>query len=241
MPVSDSVRRDLAPHGVLRAALNHGNRVLVNRDANGDAFGITVDIARALADEIGLELTLIDHERAIDVSSTAGDDLWDICFLAVDPKRAETIAFTHPYIRIEGCFLVAQGVGITDPDALVAADVAISSVEGSAYTLHLARQPVSDKLVIFPDFQSALAAMDAGQVAAIAGVRQPLLHEAEKRPGSRVLDPPFMEILQAMGTPASRSEAAVFLKTFITDLTRSGRVGQILERHGVSAECADIF
>lgn len=238
MPVTDALRRAYAPTGTLRAALNHGNRVLVSRDAEGRAQGITVDLAQALADDLGLDLTLVEFERAVDVSSRATGDVWDICFLAVDPKRAETIWFTHPYIRIEGSYLVAPSVTVPDAGALVAESHRIGTVEGSAYTLHLMRQEGAGNLVSYPDIFAALAAMDAGEVAGIAGVREAMAGEAALRPGSRVLEPPFMEIRQAMGMPTGRPEPAAHLAAFLGDLARSGRVGEILERHGVSAECA---
>lgn len=46
MTVSDDLRRDLAPTGVLRAAINFGNQVLAQRDAvSGEARGVSVDLA----------------------------------------------------------------------------------------------------------------------------------------------------------------------------------------------------
>ncbi|MET3587931.1 polar amino acid transport system substrate-binding protein [Pseudorhizobium tarimense] len=238
MMVSDALRAAFAPYKRLRVALNHGNRVLVSRDKTGDAYGITVDLARALAQRLELELEFIHYERAIDVSNNAAYDRFDICFLAVDPKRAETIAFTDPYIRIEGSYLAAPHCDVPDADTLVADGLPVGSVEGSAYTLDLSRKPGSKHLVVFADVHAALEALDKGAVAAIAGIRDVMQLEAEKRPGARVLDPPFMEILQAMGMPVGRPDAAQYLRDFVSDMARSGRVGEILERHGISAACA---
>ena len=119
MAVEESVRRDYAPTGKLRVALNFGNRVLVGRDANRTPVGISVDLARALADELSLDLALVEFERAVDVSNAAQDDLWDACFLAVDPQRAKTIAFTHPYVRISGAYLVSAAMPGVLPEATI--------------------------------------------------------------------------------------------------------------------------
>lgn len=113
-------------------------------------------------------------------------------------------------------------------------------VDGSAYTLYLARKPGAEHLVYYPDIQAALKALDSGEVAAIAGIKDVMQVEAALREGSRVVEPHFMEILQAMGMPVGRPKAADYLSAFIADLARSGRVGEILERHGVSATCAVI-
>ena len=236
--INDALRREYAPHGTLRAAINHGNRVLARRDAQGAAKGITIDLARALAEALALPLTLVEMERAGDVSASASDDVWDVCFLAVDPKRAETITFTQPYIRIEGRYLAGPQTNVADFAALVDARLPVGTVEGSAYTLHLRRQPGAQALVPFARISDALSALDAGRVAAIAGIGTAMQAEAATRPGARVLHPPFMDILQAMGTPVGRPDAHAHLSAFLADLSRKGRIGAILEFHGVSAKAA---
>ncbi|WP_116086879.1 transporter substrate-binding domain-containing protein [Tropicimonas sp. IMCC34011] len=234
----EDLRRAYAPTGRLRVALNHGNAVLVSRDESGTAHGISVDLARALADRLGLQAVFLDHERAVEVSSTAEDDRWDVCFLAVDPDRAKTIHFTNPYIRIEGCYLAGAETEVADSKALIAEGLKVGTVKGSAYTLHLKRQQGAENLVEYENLETALAALDEGQVAAIAGIREAMETKSETRPGTRVLQPPFMEIRQAMGLPTGRPDAAAHLDAFIAEMARAGRVGEILERHGVSKDCA---
>ncbi|MEI4488699.1 transporter substrate-binding domain-containing protein [Frigidibacter sp. MR17.14] len=232
------LRRQFAPSGALRAALNHGNRVLVGRDDAGTAIGISVDLARALAAHLDLPLELVDYNRAVDVSNSATSDAWDVCFLAVDPDRAATIDFTEPYVAIEGCYLASAGCSATDAAELVASGAPVGTVTGSAYTLTLVRQPGAEALVHFPDIFAALEALDTGRVAAIAGIGTVMEAEAARRPGARTLAPPFMQIRQAMAIVKGRPEAAAELRRFIAERARSGAVGDILERHGVSRACA---
>lgn len=238
MPISEDVKGQYAPQGTLRVALNHGNRILVGRNDEGAPFGISVDLARALSAELGLPLEFVEFDRAVDVSSSASDDLWDVCFLAVDPKRAETIDFTNPYIRIEGRYLAAPGCDAADAEALVASGAQVGTVKGSAYTLTLERKPGAEHLVVYEDIDAMLAALDAGEVMAGAGIGAVMEAESDKRPGARVLSPPFMEIRQAMAIIKGRPLAAAHLKDFISRLAKQGKVGDILERHGVSRDCA---
>ncbi|SDI41117.1 transporter substrate-binding domain-containing protein [Salipiger marinus] len=238
MDLSLSQKQALVPTGCLRAALNHGNFVLVSRNEQHQPMGISVDLARAFAKAAGLDLDFVEYDRAADVSASADRGEWDICFLAVDPKRAETLDFTQPYIRIDGRYLAGPHCDLADAGALVAAGAKVGSVEGSAYTLTLARQEGAEHLVLFPTLAESLAALDAGKVAAIAGIGEAMAHEAAKRPGSRVLSPPFMEIRQAMAMPQGRPEAARILKDWLAGAARSGLTGDILERHGVARSCA---
>lgn len=233
--ITREIRHAIAPKGVLRVALNHANRVLVTRDQEGSAQGISVDLARALAGRLHLPLTFIHRDRAVDVSTAAQADVYDICFLAVDPDRARTIHFTAPYAQIEGAYLVGPQCDTRDAHTLIDEGHKVGTVEGSAYTLDLARKPGSEYLVHFSDIRAALDALDDDAVAAVAGIRAVLEREAADRAGARVVDPSFMQIRQAMGMPAGRPAAARFLDFFVADMLRLGRVGEILERHGVSA------
>ncbi|WP_108660969.1 transporter substrate-binding domain-containing protein [Acuticoccus kandeliae] len=236
--ISNDIARQFAPKGVMRVALNHGNRVLVRREADGTPAGISVDLARALARHLGLDLAFVDYERAVDVSASAGEDAWDVCFLAVDPERARTIRFTAPYVRIEGCYLAGPRATAADAPGLVRSGAKVGTVTGSAYTLTLLRKPGAENLVMHEEYSDALAALDTGAVDAIAGIRQAMEDEAEHRPGSRVLMPPFMEIRQAMAMPEGRPVASEVLAAWLADAARSGLVADILERHGVARDCA---
>lgn len=237
MPITEDLKVDFAPGGTLRVALNHGNRVLVGREKEGRPVGISVDLAKALAKDLDLNIEFIEFERAGDVSKAAQGNVWDLAFLAVDPARAEVMDFTAPYVRIEGSYLVAPGVDVEDPEDVLSSGLRVAAVEGSAYTLHLARQPGAEALVKYPRIEDALLALDNGTADAIAGIRQAMDAESARRPGSRVLDKPFMEIRQAMAMPAGRQRASEYLKTYLTAQIRSGAVGDILERYGVPRDC----
>ena len=238
MTDKDAVTREFCPTGVLRAALNFGNRVLIGRDEAGRPMGITADLARALADLLGVELRFVEMDRAVDVSASATEELWDLCFLALDPKRAETIHFSAPYVQIDGSYLAGATCPAQTSHDLVASGLPVGSVEGSAYSLTLARLPGAEHVVYFHDIHAMLAALDQGRVAAVAGIASVMAEEALHRPGSRLLSPPFMSIRQAMGLPAGRRRAAAALQDFVTTAARSGLIADILERHGVDRTCA---
>ena len=48
------VIKELAPTGKLRAAMNFGNPVLVQKAANGEPVGVTPELAAALAKRLGV-------------------------------------------------------------------------------------------------------------------------------------------------------------------------------------------
>ncbi len=137
---SPVVIHDLAPTGTLRAAINLGNPVLARRDArDGSLAGVSVDLARELGRRLGVPVTLVPYDSAGAVSGAARGGAWDVCFLAVDPKRAEDIIFTEPYVVIEGSYLVPADSPIETNEDVDRAGVRIAVGVGSAYDLFLTR------------------------------------------------------------------------------------------------------
>jgi polar amino acid transport system substrate-binding protein len=60
-----------------------------------------------------------------------------------------------------------------------------------------------------------------------------LIANAEKLPGSRVLDGRFMAIQQALGIPKARQAGATYLREFIEDVKASGFVAQAIAKAGI--------
>ena len=228
----------LAPTGTLRAAINLGNAVLAHRDADGVVSGVSVDLARALAERIGVPLSLVTYDSAGAVSNAAGSGAWDICFLAVDPKRAEGIVFTAPYVVIEGSYLVPAVSPIRSMDDVDRAGIRIAVGRGSAYDLHLTRAIRHATLERAATSPAAIALFAESGLEVAANVRQPLEAYAAAHPEVRMLPGHFMEIAQAMGVPKDRIAGAAYLRRFVEAMKADGFVARSLKANGQEATVA---
>jgi polar amino acid transport system substrate-binding protein len=231
--VPSDVVKDLAPTGKLRAAINQGNTVLAQGTPQ-EPRGITVDLARELAKRLGVPLEMTTYDAAGKVFEALKAGTWDIAFLAIEPVRAAEIAFTAPYVIIEGNFMVPADSGLKTVAEVDRDGVRIAVAKGSAYDLYLTRTLKSAKLV---RAQTGPAAMDmfvADKLEAAAGVKQPIVQYANSHPGLRVIEQRFMAIEQAMGTPKARYDgreaAPRYLRTFIEEMKASGFVADALKR-----------
>jgi polar amino acid transport system substrate-binding protein len=231
--ISPEALRELAPTGRLRAAINAGNAVLVQKnEQTGELTGITVDLARELARRLGIDVELIPFNAAGKVADSAGDDIWDISFLAVDPARATGISFSTPYVVIESSYMVRN-----DSPLHVLADVDREGVrvavgKGAAYDLYLTRALKHAKLERAGTSELAIELFVEKSLEAVAGVKQPLLAYAASHRGFRVMDGSFTAIAQAMGVPKGREAAAAYIDDFIEELKASGFVASSLQRAG---------
>ena len=100
-----AIATDLAPTGPLRASINLGNPVLA-QGTHAEPGGVTVDLARELATRLSVPLELLTFEAAKDSYAAMAEGRADVCFLAVDPAREKDVAFTAPYVVIQGVYAV---------------------------------------------------------------------------------------------------------------------------------------
>jgi polar amino acid transport system substrate-binding protein len=231
----DIARAELAPRGVLRAALNLGNTVLVQRAAeSGDVQGVSVDLARELARRLGVPVEFFIFDAAGKVFEALASDAWDLAFLAIDPARAREIEFTAPYLLIEGAYVVRDGAPYKTSAEVDRPGVHVAVGKGSAYALYLGRNLQHAQLDLQPTGAEAFATfMDHGLEAA-AGVRQVASAFAAKHAGLRVLDDSFMTIRQALGVPKARAAAIPFLAAFVEEMKSRGAIAESLLRSGQS-------
>jgi polar amino acid transport system substrate-binding protein len=231
--LSPDLVRELAPTGRLRAAINFGNSVLAQPDpAGGPPRGVSGELARELARRLGVGIDYVTFDAAGKVFEALKEGLWDVAFLAVDPVRAAGIAFTAPYVMIEGVYLVPTDSGLHTVEDVDRDGVRVAVAQGSAYDLYLSRSLKHATLLRQPSGPEALEMFMRDRLEAAAGVRQPINAFAQAHPDTRVIPGRFMAIEQAMGTVKGREAGIACLRTFIEEMKASGFVARALEASG---------
>lgn len=223
-----TVADDLAPTGALVASINLGNPVLAQGTPH-EPRGVTVDLARDLADRLGVPLELRTFDAARDSFAAVRDGVAGVGFLAIDPSRAEEVAFTPPYVVIEGVYAVPPGSSIREPAEVDRPGIRIGVKAGSAYDLHLTRELLAAEVV-----RGAEGTTVAGEqgLEVAAGIRVPVTRWAEGA-GWRVLEPAFMRIRQAVATGRPCTpETLTFLVDWIEARKADGFVADALARSG---------
>ena len=223
-----------APTGVLRASLNVGNPVLANLDKDGKPFGISIDLARALAEKLGVACELIVNETAGKSVATVEAGRADIGFFAIDPERGKDIAFTAAYVLIEGYYMVRTDSLISkNSDVDIAGKQAVVG-KGSAYDLFLTRHLKNATIIRAESSQAVIPDFLAQHIEIAAGVKQQLEADTKGVTGLRMLPERFMVINQAMGVPKTKGPAAaVYLRHFVEEMKAKGFVKDSMTRHGI--------
>lgn len=226
-----SVTADLAPTGVLRASINLGNPVLAQGTPQAPR-GITVDLAREIAARLAVPVEFLCFDAARKSFEAMADGRADVCFLAIEAARETEVAFTAPYVLIEGVYVVPQDSGLKTPEDVDAPGIRIGVKTGSAYDLYLTRTLRHATLVRGDEGVDIFAAqgLEAG-----AGIRQPMSAYVSAHPETRLIEQGFMEIRQAVGTSTTRRPETVrFLRDLVEELKADGFVAASLRRAGQS-------
>ncbi len=233
----EDIRAELAPTGVLRAAINLSNFLLVTgKTATGDPLGVSPDIARAVADRLGVGVEYITYKTPGELADAAGEDIWDIGNIGAEPERAKTIAFTAAYAEIEATYLVPANSPIQSIGEVDRNGVRIGVYGRSAYGLWLSDHIENAELVKTDGVDASFDLFVEKELEALAGLRPRLIKDVEKLPGARILDGKFSSVQQAIGTKPDRQIAAAFLRDFVEEAKTSGLVACLIEKHGVTGQ-----
>lgn len=232
--ITPAARSELAPTGKLRVAINHSNFLLVNPGSpHGAPEGIAPDLAAELARRIGVPIEYIGFDGAGKTADAIRDAKVDAGFIASEAERASVIDFSSAYLELPATYLVPAGSPIRSLADVDREGVRIAISNRSAYDLYLTRTLKHAKLVKAEGIPASVRLFVDEKLDALAGLKPGLLADAQKVPGSRLLDGQFTAVQQSIGVPKGRSAAAQYLREFVEDAKRSGLVAQLVEKHGV--------
>ena len=233
--MSTELQKAFAPTGKLRASINLGNPILANKHPQtGDPFGVSIDLASAFAKRLGVDIELVVFDAAGKSVEAVRNEQADIGFFAIDPLRGDGIAFTAPYVLIEGAYLVPNASPIRANEEVDRPGIRVTVGKGSAYDLYLTRELKQAEIVRAPTSPTVVDVFVEQQLEVAAGVKQQLEADQQRFAGFRLLPGRFMVIQQAMGMPKSRgAEAAAYLAKFVEDMKAGSVVADALKRHGI--------
>jgi polar amino acid transport system substrate-binding protein len=232
--MTQAIIQELAPHGTLRAAINMINFLLVSsRGPNGEPQGVGPDMARAIADELGVGLELVPYASPGELADAAAQGAWDIGLIGAEPARAQHITFTSAYVEIEATYLVPPGSTLQHVSQIDQPGVRIAVAARSAYDLWLQRNIRHAQLVHAEGFDATFELFRQQGLQALACLRPRLMSDAQAWPGSRILEGRFTAVQQAIGTLKHNTHAAEFLQAFVDRSIRNGLVQQLIDRHGI--------
>ncbi|MEK9752956.1 MAG: transporter substrate-binding domain-containing protein [Rhodospirillaceae bacterium] len=234
----EAIRAELVEPGVLHAGVNLGNILLVTgKSADGGPEGVSPDMAKGIADKLGVKVKYNTFPTPGEVADAVAG--WDIGLIAIEPKRAEVIAFCSPYVEIEATYLVPAGSKLQTIEDVDQPGIKIAVSDRSAYDLYLSRTLKHAELVRAKGLPATFQMFkhgDQGGQDALAGLVPALKENSLEMPGSRLIPGRFTTVTQAIGTRPAAKKLNAFVEAFIQDAKGSGLVQTLIDKHGVTGK-----
>ena len=237
MFVSNVVKQQLAPTGILRAGINLSNFLLASSTAaDGSPQGISPDIANLVASKLGLPCELVCFDRPGKLADAVNQDIWDIGNIAFEAERAQTLDFSHPYVVIEANFLVRHDDDFWTNDDIDRAAAKIAVSERSAYDLWLTDHFSQAQIIRASSIQAAHDLFFEKKVDVLASLKPKLLEDMANHSGLRMIDPPFTAVKQSIGLAKGKADSIAFLNALIAQSIKNGWIAAQLELHGMTGK-----
>lgn len=223
-----AARSSLAPTGVLRAAINMSNFLLVTNRVGPD--GISPALARALGLALGVQVELVPYAGPQEVVDAASRGEWDVANIAADGARTG-IAFSTPYAEIQSSILVATGSSIQTFTDVDQDGVVVLSKAGAAYTQWLQRNLVRAQVRGVESVERGLEDFRTSEKnVVLAGLRSRLMEDSQVA-GGHVIPGAFCVARQAIGVETGKNIG--FVTAFVRAVIESGYVEALIREHGI--------
>lgn len=212
----DAARRELAPTGTLRLAVNTANAEMASERRPGEFVGKAIELSGRMAKDWKVAVEIVPFASGGTILDNMG--AWDAAVLAVEASRLDRIHFSPAFATVDATLATVGTMPISTCRAADMQGVRIAVVRGAAYTAHLEREFRHCELVAFAAPMPARAAMLSGDCDFVAGIRSTLCSLANETPSVRVLDDDFLRIPQALAIPRDRSNARMALDDWFARL-----------------------
>jgi polar amino acid transport system substrate-binding protein len=229
-----SAAATLCPTGKLRAALIRSNPVLVTLRPDGVLGGVSVTVARALAEHLGVPIELKPYDNPARYNESLETDKWDVGLAARDPLRADHLAFSATFMEVDNGYVARAGVALTSADDVDRPGIRIAVAQASAPHTVLRRLIKQAEIVPIPGgFEAARDALAKGE-ADIYGENLHLAYRiADAVPGAHVLPGRFNVVQMAIGVRKRAATELPAVDEFVNRIRVDGTVQKAITEAGL--------
>jgi polar amino acid transport system substrate-binding protein len=200
------------------------------KKSNGKIVGFDPDVAKKLADALGVKLKLIpiDGTARLSVMKSGRADVNISAYTATN-ERAQKVAFTIPYKAQGAGVLYRKSNPIKSLKDLAGKRVAVA--RGSTNDTIVTQDFPKAKPVRFGNIADALQAVKSGKVDAAMETYYTTHHDAKNNSNLAAVDaPPIKPDLISMGVLPDQQVWLNYLNNFIRNLISSGTDGKLYKK-----------
>lgn len=204
-------------------------------DDNNNIVGIDAEIAKAIADKLGMELTIKDMEFDSLIPAVKGGSV-DVVLagMTVTDERKESVNFSDSYATGIQSIIVKDGSKITNADQLKNAKK-IGVQTGTTGDIYCTDDFGKDKVNQYANGSLAVAALKNGQVDAVVIDNEPAKNYVKANAGLKILDTEYAVEDYAIAVSKDNQQLLDDINKALKELTDSGKIKEIVDKY-ITAE-----
>lgn len=194
-----------------------------------EVVGIDVDIAKAVAEELGMELKIEDmaFDSVIPAVSSGKADI-ALAGLTVTDERKENLNFTDTYAKATQVIIVKEDSAIAGPDDLEGKKIGVQlGTTGDLYASDIKDAEVEQ---YNKGFEAVQATMQ-GKIDAVIIDSEPAKEFVAEAEGLKILDEAFTEEEYAIGIAKDNDELLEKVNKTLKTLKESGKLDEIVAEY----------
>jgi polar amino acid transport system substrate-binding protein len=225
---SSAVSTEIAPSGKLRAALIGSNPVLVTRRADGTVGGVSVELARLIAEGLGVPFEPVVYPDTDSYAKSFSTGQWDIAVGPRTPVAKSHSDFSPDFMLVDNVYVAAPGREFANASEVDRPGVKIAVVLNGAPDQFLSRTLKSAQLVrVSGGSDAMIEALRTGK-ADVYGSNAENVHKvADGLPGAKIVPGAFRSVRMAVAFPKDRSATA---KNKIAEIVNAAKAGGVIQK-----------
>jgi len=200
---------------------------------NNDIVGIDADIAKAIADKMGMELEIQDMAfDSLIPAVQSGKADFTAAGMTVNEDRKKNVDFTDTYAQAAQVIIVKEGSEIKTPADLDGKKIGVQTgTTGDIYAGDIKDANIQR----FNKGMEAVMALTQGKVDAVVIDREPAKVFVKENAGLKILDEAFTEEEYAIAVKKGNTELLDKMNAAIKELKDSGELQKIVDKY-ITAE-----
>jgi polar amino acid transport system substrate-binding protein len=226
---------EIAATGTLRVGLVFApsmSAFFVLKVSDGEARGVTADLAEALGKSLNLPVELTFYPNSGLATDAVESGTVNVSFMPVDEERRKRIAFGPDYVRAESTYMVTAATDAKTVEDVDKAGIRVIGIANTT-TIRAAERTLKNTTIVpVASVEEAVAMLREGKADAFALSRDSLPTYVQQIPGSRMVEGAFQQIGIAIAVAQNKPAALAAVTEFMNAAKKDGTVREALDRAG---------
>ncbi|MDO4539708.1 MAG: basic amino acid ABC transporter substrate-binding protein [Syntrophomonadaceae bacterium] len=198
--------------------------------------GVDADIAKAIADEIGVELEIVDMDfEGIILALQQGKGDLGVAGMTATDERRESVDFSINYVDAAQVIIVRQDdTSITSAEDLEGKNVGVQL--GTTGDLFVTDETAAANVQRYKTGADASMELNSGKIDAVVIDEMPANEIVAASTGLVVLEEPLTEEQYAIAIAKGQEDLVAVVDKVVAEMLESGEIEALIEQHKAATE-----